>query len=74
MRLPKVGTEEDLPQVIEMVDYFLAHGFKYFDTAYGYDNGKSEACIKEALVDRYPRDAFYLNVLYIFRKNWSRLF
>ena len=60
MRLPKIGEEEDVEQVKEMVDHFLSHGFKYFDTAYGYDKGKSEECIKEALVDRYPRDSFYL--------------
>lgn len=60
MRLPMIGDEVDLPQTKEMVDLFLKSGFTYFDTAYGYLNGKSEAAIKEALVDRYPRESFQL--------------
>ena len=60
MRLPMIGDEVDLPQTKEMVDLFLKSGFTYFDTAYGYLNGKSEAAVKEALVDRYPRESFQL--------------
>ena len=43
-----------------MVDAFMEKGFCYFDTAYGYLNGKSEEAVKTALVDRYPRDQFLL--------------
>ena len=60
MRLPQRDGEIDIPQTCEMVDMFLAKGFRYFDTAYGYGNGASERAIKAALVDRYPRDSFYL--------------
>ena len=60
MRLPMLGDEVDIEQVKEMVDLFLEAGFTYFDTAYGYINGKSETAIKTALVDRYPRESFQL--------------
>jgi predicted aldo/keto reductase-like oxidoreductase len=63
MRLPKradAPQEEDIEQVKKMVDLFLAAGLTYFDTAYVYDGGKSEAAIKEALVDRYPRESYTL--------------
>lgn len=60
MRLPKKDGSEtiDVEQVKIMVDKFLAAGFTYFDTAWAYPG--SEAAIKEALVDRYPRDKFQL--------------
>ena len=60
MRLPMLGEEVDVEQVKEMVDLFLGAGFTYFDTAYGYINGKSEQAIKTALVERYPRESFQL--------------
>ena len=63
MRLPMIGGtdgEVDIEQVKKMVDLFLSKGFTYFDTAYGYANGKSEAAAKTAIVDRYPRDSFQL--------------
>ena len=41
-----------------MVDTFMSKGFTYFDTAYVYIGGKSEVALKEAVVDRYPRDSF----------------
>ena len=57
MRLPKDenGTI-DINQVKFMVDAYIKAGFNYFDTAYVY--GGSEAAMKAALVDRYPRDAY----------------
>ena len=59
MRLPKLENDEiDIEQVKQMVDLFMERGFTYFDTARAY-NG-SEAAIKEALVDRYPRDSYTL--------------
>lgn len=60
MRLPMAGHEVDLAQTCDMVDRFLAAGFTYFDTAYGYIGGKSEVTVKAALVDRHPRDRFQL--------------
>ena len=43
-----------------MVNLFLEAGMTYFDTAYVYDGGASEKAVKEALVDRYPREAYTL--------------
>ena len=45
MRLPMNGDAVDVEQTKTMVDMFLDKGFTYFDTAYGYLNGKSEAAI-----------------------------
>ena len=60
MRLPIKDDKIDMEQLKKMVDLFLSQGFYYFDTAYGYHNGESEVAIKEALVDRYPRDKYLL--------------
>lgn len=60
MRLPMNDEEVDIEQTKEMVDLFLSKGFTYFDTAYGYLDGKSEEAAKIALVDRHPRDSFQL--------------
>ena len=62
MRLPKLedGKNIDIDQTKEMVDVFMNAGLKYFDTAYVYEGGLSEAAAKEALVKRYPRESFYL--------------
>ena len=58
MRLPRKGIGIDVEQVKQMVDMFMAAGFTYFDTAYVYPG--SEAAIKKALVDRYPRESYTL--------------
>lgn len=58
MRLPMNGEEVDIEQTKKMVDEFMAAGLNYFDTAYVYIGGKSEVALKEAVVDRYPRDSF----------------
>ena len=60
MRLPMIGEQVDIEQTKQMVDLFLEKGFTYFDTAYGYLNGQSEAAVKGCLVDRYPRESFQL--------------
>lgn len=62
MRLPGTqgGGDPDIAQMCEMVDAFMDAGFTYFDTAYVYDGGKSEAAAKTALVERYPRESFQL--------------
>ena len=61
MRLPKNPDGSiDIPQVCEMADRFLAAGGTYFDTAFVYDGGASEAAFKAAVRDRHPRDAYTL--------------
>ena len=61
MRLPKNPDGSiDIPQVCEMADRFIAAGGTYFDTAYVYDSGLSEAAFKAAVADRYPREAYTL--------------
>ena len=61
MRLPKNpdGTI-DIPQVSRMADRFIEAGGTYFDTAYVYDDGGSEAAFRAAVADRWPRDAYTL--------------
>ncbi len=60
MRLPtdEMG-EIDREATFRMVDYAIAHGVNYFDTAYPYHGGKSEIVIGEALA-RYPRESYCL--------------
>ena len=66
MRLP-VMPEATSPRSIDidesaafaLVDYALAHGVNYFDTAWGYHGGASESIMGKAL-KRHPRDSFYL--------------
>lgn len=60
MRLPEKDGEIDIELFKKMVDRFIADGFTYFDTAHGYHSGKSEAAVREALTERYPRDAYTL--------------
>ncbi len=57
---PAVGNVIDIEQTKKMVDMYLERGFTYFDTAWMYHGGASETAIKEALVDRYPRDSYTL--------------
>lgn len=58
MRLPRKGPFTDIEQTKQMVDRFLESGFTYFDTAFVYPG--SEAAIKKALVNRYPRESYTL--------------
>lgn len=60
MRLPKLedDTTIDIEQTKQMVDAFLEAGCTYFDTARAY--GESENAIRQALVERYPRESFQL--------------
>lgn len=64
MRLPLLNPDDpanvDVEQVKQMVDTFLKRGFTYFDTAWMYHSFQSENVVKEALVDRYPRDSYTL--------------
>ena len=58
MRFPKKGDRFDMELIKKMVDRFLEAGFTYFDTAWAYPG--SEKALKEALIDRYPREKFLL--------------
>ena len=58
MRLPQKDGAIDIEQTKEMVDLFLDAGFTYFDTAWAYTG--SEDAIRQALVERYPREKFQL--------------
>ena len=43
MRLPTDANKEiDMAKTAEMVEYAIANGVNYFDTAWGYHGGKSE--------------------------------
>ena len=58
MRLPQKDGKIDVEQTKVMVDHFLDAGFTYFDTAWAYAG--SEDAIRQALVERYPREKFQL--------------
>ena len=59
MRLPTLeGGSIDIEQTKKMVDMFMDAGFTYFDTAWAYAG--SEDAIRQALVERYPRDSYQL--------------
>lgn len=60
MRLPtQADGEIDYAETERMVDYAIAHGVNYFDTAYPYHDGKSEIVIGKIL-SKYPRESFFL--------------
>ena len=58
MRLPQKDGKIDIEQTKKMVDLFMAAAFTYFDTAWAY-NG-SEDAVRQALVERYPRESYQL--------------
>lgn len=62
MRLPLTDPDDvtaiDIEQVKAMIDEFIAQGGTYVDTAFVYHNGHSEGALRQALVERYPREAF----------------
>lgn len=64
MRLPLLDADNetsiDIEETKKMVDTFLEKGFTYFDTAWMYCGFRSENAVKEALVDRHPRDSYTL--------------
>lgn len=62
MRLPRINSEAskiDDARAKEMLDYALAHGINYIDTAYMYHEGDSERFLGEALAD-HDRASYYL--------------
>ena len=60
MRLPIKDNKIDYEEFNKMIDYFMEHGFNYFDTAHGYHSGKSEIALKECLTSRYKREDYIL--------------
>lgn len=60
MRLPMKNGKIDYDEFNKMIDYFIEHGFNYFDTAHGYHSGKSEIALKECLTSRYKRENYIL--------------
>lgn len=54
MRLPREAEEVD-----RLVDYAIAHGVNYFDTAPMYGGGQNEAVTGRTL-SRYPRDKYFV--------------
>ena len=59
MRLPQKDRKIDQSMVNEEVDYALAHGLNYFDTAPVYHGGRSEEALGIAL-KRHPRNSFFV--------------
>jgi predicted aldo/keto reductase-like oxidoreductase len=62
MRLPVLNNsyrEVDEVETAKMVSLALERGINYFDTAYGYHDGKSEVALGKALA-QHPRESFYL--------------
>lgn len=57
---PDKACDVDMETTAQMVDLFLEKGFRYFDTAYTYLEGMSEAAIRKTLVERHPRESFML--------------
>lgn len=60
MRLPvKEDGLIDEEETAKMIEYALANGINYYDTAWGYHNGESENVVGKIL-SKYPRDSYYL--------------
>ena len=48
----------DIEYTSKMIDAYMQAGGNYFDTAWAYPN--SEKALRQALVERFPRDSFYI--------------
>ena len=59
MRLPTIDGAIDEAQTEKMVQFAMAQGVNYFDTAMPYHDGLSEVVIGKIL-NQYPRDSWYL--------------
>ncbi len=62
MRLPLTDANDsksiDVERVKTMADEFIKQGFIYFDTAAPYHGMQSEVAFRQAVVERYPREAY----------------
>ena len=58
MRFPQVDGKIDRAQAIPMVRNAIDAGLNYLDTAYIYQDGDSEAMLREALADGYRERVF----------------
>ena len=60
MRLP-VNSDGTInkKETEKMIDYAIAHGVNYFDTAWPYHGGMSEIICSQIL-NKYPRDSYFL--------------
>ena len=62
MRLPTLEGDDsriDEAAAEQLLDYCMAHGVNYYDTAWGYPSGNSELVVGKLLA-RYPRGSFSL--------------
>lgn len=63
LRLPTIvgssASKVDFEKAQEIIDYAMAQGINYYDTAYTYFGGESENFLGEAL-KKYPRESYYL--------------
>ena len=62
MRLPVMDGNDaaiDEAATEAILDYCMAHGINYYDTAWGYHSGNSELVVGKIL-QKYPRESFYL--------------
>lgn len=62
MRFPHIGETDEIideEKTKEIIDYAMANGINYYDTAWAYHWGNSET-IMGKLLKNYPRDNFYL--------------
>ena len=57
--LPGEAGEIDEAAAKDMVAYAMEHGVNYYDTAWGYHDGRSEVVLGRAL-GRYPRQSYFL--------------
>lgn len=64
------GDEIDQEAVNELVDYAIAHGVNYFDTAPVYLRGESERATGIAL-KRHPRDKYFIATKMSNFSNWT---
>lgn len=60
MRMPMDSQGNIIAEKVqEMVDYAMANGINYFDTAYKYHEGNAEKFLGQALA-KHPRESFYV--------------
>lgn len=73
MRLPSANPmDPNAPinwvEAHKIIEYAMAHGINYYDTAFIYNNGDSEKCVGAALC-KYPRDSYYLATKFYIEAN-----